>query len=148
MYGRTQQWPIQGAVIFQAYGPGQSPRNLIPAAVTAALAGEDFPMTAGQQQRDWIEVSDVVGGMTAVLDSNLPPGETVDLGSGQTTSIADVVQLIYQLAGKGGNPLIGVLPSRPGEEATQVADAARTRELVGWGTAVSLADGLRKMVKN
>jgi nucleoside-diphosphate-sugar epimerase len=146
MYGRTQQWPIQGAMIFQAYGPGQSPRNLIPAAVAAARIGEDFPMTAGQQQRDWIEVSDVVGGLTAVLNATLPPGETVELGSGQTNSLADVVQLIYQIAGKGGKPLIGVLPSRPGEEATQVADASRTRELVGWGTAVTLEEGLKQLV--
>ena len=36
MYGRTHHWPIHGAMIYQAYGPGQSPRNLIPAAIAAA----------------------------------------------------------------------------------------------------------------
>lgn len=146
MYGRTQQWPIQGAMIFQAYGPGQSAGNFIPAAVAAALAGQDFPMTAGTQQRDWIHVSDVVAGLLAVLQAPLLPGQTVDLGSGQTNSVAEVADLVYRLAGKGGRPLIGALPARPGEEAVQRADAAGTGALLGWQTAVTLEGGLQELI--
>jgi len=94
MYGRTQNWPIYGAMIFQAYGPGQSSRSLIPAAITAARAGQDFPMTAGTQQRDWIYVTDVAAGLQAMLGAELTPGETIELGSGQTTSLLDVVALV------------------------------------------------------
>ncbi|HRQ40892.1 MAG TPA: NAD-dependent epimerase/dehydratase family protein [Chloroflexota bacterium] len=144
MYGRTQQWPIHGAMIFQAYGPGQSPRNLIPAAITAARAGQDFPMTMGKQQRDWIYLTDVVAGLTAMLGASLVPGETVELGSGQTASLVDVVQLIYRLVGQGGRPLPGTLPSRPGEVEVQVANAVQTRERIGWGTAVSLEEGIQQ----
>ena len=57
MYARTQTWPIHGAMIFQAYGAGQAADSLIPAAITAAQAGEDFPMTKGTQQRDWIHAA-------------------------------------------------------------------------------------------
>lgn len=146
MYGRTQQWPIHGAMVFQAYGPGQSPRNLIPAAIAAARAGQDFPMTAGTQQRDWIYLTDVVAGLTAMLGAPLPPGETVELGSGQTTSLLDVVQLIYQLTGHGGRPLPGVLPSRPGEVDVQVANVIHTKERIGWGTAVSLEAGIKNVI--
>jgi nucleoside-diphosphate-sugar epimerase len=51
MYGRTHQWPIHGGMIFQAYGPGQSAQNLIPAAIHAALANQDFPMSSGAQPK-------------------------------------------------------------------------------------------------
>ncbi len=146
MYGRTQNWPIHGAMIFQAYGPGQSPRNLIPAAITAARAGQDFPMTAGTQQRDWIYVTDVAAGLTAMLGAPLTSGETIELGSGQAISLLDVVQLIYQLTGRGGRPLPNTLPSRPGEVEIQVANAVYTRERIGWGTAVTLEEGIRQMV--
>ncbi len=146
MYGRTQQWPIHGAMIFQAYGPGQSPRNLIPAAITAARAGQDFPMTAGTQQRDWIYVTDVAAGLSAMLGATLMPGETIELGSGQTTSLLNVVQIIYQLTGRGGRPLPGALPSRPGEVEVQVANAAMTSERIGWGTAVTLEQGIRQIL--
>ncbi|MCL4263623.1 MAG: SDR family NAD(P)-dependent oxidoreductase [Anaerolineae bacterium] len=146
LYGRTQNWPIHGAMIFQAYGPGQSPRNLIPAAISAARAGQDFPMTAGTQQRDWIYVTDVAAGLAAMLGASLTPGDTVELGSGQTASLLDVVQLIYQLTGRGGRPLPGTLPSRPGEVEIQVANAVHTRERIGWGTAVTLAEGLKQLI--
>jgi nucleoside-diphosphate-sugar epimerase len=146
MYGRTQHWPIHGAMIFQAYGPYQPEQTLIPSAIKAALAGQDFPMTAGTPQRDWIHVADVAAGFTAMIDAPLPPGTTIELGTGQLTSVAAVVEQVYALANKGGRPQIGLLPSRPGEEAVQVADVVRTREMVGWETAVTLTHGLRQLI--
>ena len=67
MYTHTRRWPIQGAMIFQAYGTGQPGHTFIPAALAAAQAGEDFPMTAGTQQRDWIYADDVAAGLAAML---------------------------------------------------------------------------------
>ncbi len=145
MYGRTQNWPIHGALIFQAYGPHQPPQTLITAAFKAALAGQDFPMTAGTQKRDWIYIDDVATGFAAILGTKLKPGTTVELGTGQLTSVANVVRQIYALIGREGQPQIGVLPSRPGEETVQVADVVRTKEQVGWETAVTLKQGLAQL---
>ncbi|MEM7118402.1 MAG: NAD-dependent epimerase/dehydratase family protein [Chloroflexota bacterium] len=145
MYARTQQWPIVGAMIYQAYGPGQSPRNVIPAALQAALSGQDFPMTAGTQRRDWIFIADVVAGLWQMVNQPMPAGKTADLGTGVATSVADVVRLVYEQFGQGGQPLIGRLPGRPGEDAVQVADVAQTRQYLGWETAVSLRDGISQL---
>ncbi len=146
MYARTAGWPIHGAMIFQAYGPGQLPHLLVPAALGAAQAGEDFPMTAGGQAKDWIHIDDVVGGFLAVLGSDLPPGETVELGTGRATDVTTVVQRIYDLVERGGRPRPGLLPGRPGEEPLQIADADRTATLTGWRAAIDLETGLRRLV--
>jgi len=146
MYAQTSGWPIVGAMIYQAYGPGQPAQSLIPAAMNAALAGLDFPMTAGEQERDWIYVTDVLGGLLSVCEAGLAPGTTVDLGSGKLTSVADAVHRIYQLVGGKGRPLVGVLPSRPGEVTIQRADVARTKDLTGWQTAVTLNEGLSTLM--
>lgn len=146
MYARTAGWPIHGAMIFQAYGLGQLPHLLVPAALGAARAGEDFPMTAGGQARDWIHIDDVVGGFLAVLGSDLPPGETAELGTGRATDVLTVVQHIYALVGRGGRPRPGLLPSRPGEEPLQIADADRATTLTGWRAAIDLETGLRRLV--
>ncbi|MCH8922589.1 MAG: aminotransferase class I/II-fold pyridoxal phosphate-dependent enzyme [Planctomycetes bacterium] len=66
MYHRTESWPIIGAMIFSAYGAGQNPRNVIPSALAAARAGRDFPMSPGEQQRDWVAVTDVVAALVAI----------------------------------------------------------------------------------
>jgi nucleoside-diphosphate-sugar epimerase len=146
MYAKTQQWPIVGAMIFQAYGPGQTKGTLIPAAVAAARAGQDFPMTAGIQKRDWIYVTDVAAGLMAILSADINPATTVELGSGELTAVVDVVQKIYGLTGSSGRPKSGILPSRPGEDAVQVADVTKTTSLIGWKTAVTLAQGLQKTI--
>ena len=146
MYARTQEWPIHGGMIFQAYGPGQPERTFIPAAFRAALVGEDFPMTAGTQARDWIYAEDVAAGFQAMLGKPLPPATTIDIGTGVATSLVDVAHLIYQTVKRGGQPLPGTLPGRPGEDPTQAADAAQTETLTGWQASVSLAEGIEKLL--
>ncbi len=44
---------------FTVYGPGQHHENLWPSLQKAAAAGEDFPMTLGQQVRDFVPVETV-----------------------------------------------------------------------------------------
>lgn len=146
MYARTAGWPIVGAMPFQTYGPHQPETMLVPAAVRAALHGEDFPMTDGRQERDWIHVSDVARGFAAIVDAELTPGETVELGTGQATRVIDIVLRIYDIVGRGGRPLPGRLPNRPGEDPRQVADLRRTKSLVQWEPALSLDDGLRSLI--
>ena len=146
MYARTRQYPIIGGMIFQAYGPWQPERAIVPAAMRAALKHDDFPMTAGTQKRDWVHVEDVVAGFQAIQQSDtLKPGETVELGSGECYSVAKMVETIFDLTNSQGKPLVGALPSRPGEAPEQVADVKRSEQLVGWRPTLSLQDGLRQM---
>jgi dTDP-glucose 4,6-dehydratase len=147
MYGRTHHWPIHGAMIFQAYGPGQSSRNVIPAAIAAAQTGQDFPMTGGTQQRDWLYIDDLVAGLWAMLQANLAPAETVELGSGEATSVVQVVQQVYEIVGCGGRPLLGALPTRPGEEPSQVANARQTLQQTNWQTTTPLSTGLTQTIQ-
>jgi UDP-glucose 4-epimerase len=142
MYARAAGWPSHGAMIFQAYGPGQPPHLLVAAALAAARAGNDFPMTDGRQAKDWVYIDDVASGLLALLGADLPPGTTVELGTGVATEVVAVVQRIYEIVGRGGRPLPGARPSRPGEAPRQVADANATATLIGWRARVSLDEGL------
>ena len=146
MYARQMNWPIYGATIFQAYGPGQPPKTLIPASFAAALDGADFPMTSGSQERDWIYIEDLVGGLTAIAQADLEPALSLDLGTGKDTTLLEVVKEVYALVGRGGHPLPGVLSDRPGEHERQVADSQMTTALLGWQASTSLSEGLRKIL--
>jgi nucleoside-diphosphate-sugar epimerase len=148
MYALTRGWPIVGVMVYQAYGPGQTGHTVTMAAAKAALTGEQFPMTSGSPLRDWIYVEDIVDGLAATLESDLDPGVTVELGTGRTTSVKEVVQKIFALAGGDGRPLIGALPDRPGEAHLQVADATRTQEQLNWTACFSLEDGLSHLLRS
>lgn len=146
MYANTRGWPIQGAMIFQAFGPGQPASALIPSALAAAQAGEDFPMTSGEQRKDWIYVTDVAAGLARLAEVALDAGTTVDLGTGYGTRTRDVVQQLYDLVGRGGRPRPGMLPDRPGEDVAQVADSQRTQALLTWQPVYTLSQGLSQLL--
>lgn len=147
MFARRSGWPIVGATVFQAYGPGQPAHTFVQAAARAALAGEDFAMTSGRQARDWIYVSDVVNGLATMLEHELTPGDSVDLGTGHGMTLLNVAQLIYRLAGRGGRPMPGALPDRAGEEIDKIADSTLTSRKIDWAAQVVLEDGLRLVLE-
>jgi nucleoside-diphosphate-sugar epimerase len=143
MYWRMYGLSIVTVRPFQVYGPGQPERSLVPAAVDAALAGRDFPMTPGEQTRDFIFLGDIVAGMLAAAKAPGIAGESIDLGTGQACALHDAVALIWKITGAQGQVLHGALPYRTGEVMHSVADADRAEQLIGWRAQVELEEGLR-----
>lgn len=146
-YWRSLAFPLVTARLFQVYGPGQPGHTLVPSAIHAALAGEDFPMTVGEQERDFIYVEDVVEGMLAAATAPDIEGESLDLGTGVGHTVYEVVERIWAMTGARGRILRGALPSRPGEGMRLVADAERTARLTGWRATTGLEEGLRRTVE-
>jgi nucleoside-diphosphate-sugar epimerase len=75
--------------IFSAYGIGQYQGNFWPSLRAAALGGEDFPMTLGEQIRDFISVEKVAQQFMDSVESEIesqamPIVENVCSGEGQT----------------------------------------------------------------
>ncbi len=139
--------PVVWMRLFQVYGPGQREQALIPAAIQAALNGDDFRMTAGEQQRDFVFVEDVVGGLLAAAVAPGIEGRALDVGTGQLHRIRAVVERIWELSGARGRILAGALPYRPGEVSAIPADVDRTRRLTGWASQVELETGLQKTIE-
>lgn len=150
-FGRTY-WRAYGLSTvtvrpFQIYGPGQPAHTLVPAAIRAALAGEDFAMTPGKQERDFIYVGDVVDGLLAVAAAPGVDGQSLDLGTGQAHTLREVVEHIWAITGAQGKVLSGALPYRPGDVMHLVANADHTARLTGWRAKVGLEEGLRRTVE-
>jgi nucleoside-diphosphate-sugar epimerase len=131
---------------FQVYGPEQPSHTLVPSAIEAALTGENFAMTAGEQTRDFTYVDDIVEGMMTTAMTPRIEGQSLDLGTGKGTQIREVVERIWELTGAPGTIQLGALPYRIGEVMHLVADAERTHTLTGWRARVSLDEGLEKTI--
>jgi UDP-glucose 4-epimerase len=142
MYWRAYGLPIVTVRPFQVYGPGQPDHTLVPAAIRAALAGGDFPMTPGEQERDFVYVEDVVTGMLAAAEAPGVEGGSLDLGTGQVHALRRVVERIWAMTGARGQILAGALLYRPGEVMHLAADADRTARLTSWRAQVGLEEGL------
>jgi nucleoside-diphosphate-sugar epimerase len=146
MYGLTLGWPVVGAMVFQAYGPGQPATALVPSAIRAALADNTFAMTSGRQKRDWIYIDDVVQGVIAALQVPLVPGTTVDLGTGVATSVYEVARMIFRIAQSRGTLAAGLLQERPGDGDHRLAGLDESRRLLNWEPATPLDEGLRQTI--
>lgn len=104
--------------IFNAYGDGQFEGNLWPSLRSAALSGENFPLTPGEQIRDFIDVETVAKWFLASIDRTMQqPNEplVVNVGSGNPQTIADFCQYWWKEWGASGKLEIGALPYRKGE---------------------------------
>ena len=131
---------------FLTYGPEQESNLLIPALIRSALAGHDFPMTGGEQTREFNYVDDIVAGFLRAADAPGVEGLTINLGCAEPRRIRDVAQLVLDLMGNPVRAEFGRLPYRPGETWEFYCDNTRARELLGWRPTVSLQDGLQRTI--
>ena len=142
MYHRMAGWPIVTVRPFQVYGPGQSPRALIPAAIQAVRAGRTFRMTGGEQKRDFVYVDDVVRGFLLAALKGVD-GRSYELGWGEALSTRAVMEKLYRrILRVEESPEYGALPYRPGEIWDLAADVGLAVEDLGWRPQVSLERGL------
>ena len=104
--------------IFSAFGDGQFSGNFFPALQSAARAGQDFPMSAGEQVRDYIPVESVADAfLEAVLRDDVRAGVPVveNVASGEPVSMRGFAERWWSAWDAKGRLLIGAVPYRPGE---------------------------------
>ncbi len=131
---------------FLTYGPGQGANQMIPALIRAGLEGRDFPMTGGEQTREFNYVDDIVDGMLRAGDTPGIEGEIFNLGCGEPRRIRDVATLVLDLMGNPVQAEFGKLPYRPGETWEFYCANDKARDRLGYRAAVPLEDGLRRTI--
>lgn len=131
---------------FLTYGPGQGENQMIPALIRSALAGHDFPMTGGEQTREFNYVQDIVDGMVRAAEAPDVEGQIINLGCAEPRTIRDVATLVLHLMGDPIRAEFGKLPYRPGETWEFYCSNQRARTLLGYRPQVTLEEGLRRTI--
>lgn len=131
------------------YGPGQGTSMFLPSLICTLLAGERFPMTGGEQTRDYVYVDDVVDAVLRSLVESDLPSEALHVSSGAPIRIRHVAELVARLIGRDAEGLldVGALDYRTGEAMSYWAHNERARALLGWVPQVSLEEGLSRTVE-
>jgi len=131
---------------FLTYGPDLGTGRMIPALIHSALAGRDFPMTGGEQTRDFNYVDDIVAGMVRAADAPGVDGLIINLGCGEPRRIRDVASLVLVLMGNPIRAEFGKLPYRGGEAWEFYSSNERARRLLDYRPQVGLEEGLRRTI--
>jgi nucleoside-diphosphate-sugar epimerase len=102
---------------FHIYGEGEDEHRLWPALRKAALGGEDFKMTAGEQVRDFMPVEALAAFLLRTIETPTPRGspQVLHAGAGQPQTIREFAESWWNYWNGSGKLLVGALLYRKGE---------------------------------
>ncbi len=119
------QWAIEKNIsmsllrIFQIYGEGELSTRLYPSLLKAALIGENFPMTRGEQIRDFMNVEDLVAKLLREIEIINSTKEhfikVQNIGTNSPKSIMEFSKNIWHKYNAKGKLLFGEIPYRKNE---------------------------------
>lgn len=140
--------PVATIRPFNTYGPRQSARAIIPTIITQALSGPTIRVGSLSPQRDFNYVADTAYGFLAVAESGKTNGEVVNVGSGESISIGEVLERVQNIVGGSKEVVIDENRIRP--EKSEVhrlqCDNAKIQRLTEWRPSVDIQQGLQLTV--
>ncbi len=100
----------------------------------------------GSVERDYIDVRDVAEAFLAAGLRDDIRGTEINIGSGQGTSLNDLIRVI---SGKLGQPVpVNYKPPRSIDVKRNVLDIAKARDLLGWRPVIGLDQGIADLLSD
>jgi UDP-glucose 4-epimerase len=149
-YHQTYGFPTIVVRPFNNFGPrshheGDS-GEVIPRFAVWALNGMPPVIFGdGKQTRDFIYVEETAHWLRRIAECDALVGQTINLASGQETSVLALADLVYDAAGNG-RVAPEFQPARPGDVRRHLAATGRAKQLIGLHTHITLEEGIRRTV--
>jgi dTDP-glucose 4,6-dehydratase/UDP-glucuronate decarboxylase len=133
--------------IFNTYGPNSRPNDgrMVPNFICQALQGQ--PMTIygrGEQTRSLCFVSDTVAGIRSALETDLRPGEVINLGNPEERTVMDCARAIS--AACGAEFRAEYMDTPIDDPSRRCPDISKAKRLLGWEPSTPLDQGLESTV--
>jgi nucleoside-diphosphate-sugar epimerase len=140
----ARAWNLNIVVLraYSPYGAGDREHRLF-SRLWRAFA-YDQPMQLTQGVHDWIYISDFVDAVDKVLHSTWPPGEVLNVGSGQQTSNRSIFETWKSITGHDAPVELVEEMSTP---TIWCADNSRIRQRHGWSPQVDIRNGIEKLIQ-
>jgi dTDP-glucose 4,6-dehydratase len=147
-YHRSFGLPVAIARPFNTYGMRQSARALIPAVVSQVLRADGIVKLGNlYPRRDLTFVEDTVRGFVAIAAGDFL-GEAVHIGSGQSTSVGELVERVAKLTGRKVSIVQQEVRCRPkaSEVDLLLCDNSKICSRTAWQPVIPLEEGLRRTI--
>jgi len=149
MIGRAYNIPTVALRFFNVYGPRQAlsnPYTGVLAIFASRLLNGKAPLIFedGKQQRDFVNVKDVVQACRLSLDAASAPDRVFNIGSGQAFTITQLAERMADALGKNIEPQI-TGKYRVGDIRHCFADIALARSMLDYAPQISLEDGVLEL---
>jgi NAD dependent epimerase/dehydratase len=146
-YALSFDTPVTVLRPFNTFGPRQSARAVIPTVLAQLLAGAtELRLGSVTPKRDFTYVTDTALGFARAAVTDVEPGTVIQLGTGRTESIGDIVEMARRITGSDAAVVVEEERVRPAGSEVEIllSDPTRARDLLGWTHQVDLEDGLQR----
>lgn len=142
-WSQDHHWPVTMATVFQIYGPGDDSSSVLSYAARQFATRKPALFGSGLGCRDWLFVDDAADAIVSLLECRDPGLNEWDVGSGQLTSIRQMVETLAAIPNSGAGELdFDPMRDRPDVDLKLVA----TRFPPDWRPRVSPAEGLPQLL--
>lgn len=142
--GKQRSLPCVNLRLYSVYGPLEDTSRLIPNLLRKALDGALPPFVDPRTSRDFVHVDDVCAAFVLSAAKMNPSlyGESINIGSGEKTTIADLAGKARSVFNLEGEPQFGAMEGRSWDLADWYANPKKAERLLGWRASISVEDGL------
>lgn len=121
------------------YGPGRSMPDPINYLVQKAKNGEEIAMEGIEQQLEFIYVKDAVRAIWLALNSENIGGEIFNIGSGQLTSIREIITIVQEIF---PHVTIEQIDAQMEYDEMGPLDCSKAKRLLGFEPIYTLKNGI------
>ncbi len=135
---------------FNAYGPRQSARAIIPTILTQLLSGKnEIRLGSLHPTRDLVYVKDTVEGFLEIARSDKTIGEEINISTQTEISVADLAYKIISLINPAARVISEDLRRRPVKSEVErlLGSNEKIRNMTNWQAGHTLEEGLRETIE-
>lgn len=145
--------PVATIRPFNTFGPRQSARAVIPTIISQALSyrktKEPIRIGSLDPKRDFTYVKDTAKGFIKIAECGNAVGTVTNIGSGQTQTIGETLELILNILGDPNTPVVHedkrVRPEQS-EVLVLLANTDKASKLFKWKPSYTFKKGLEETV--
>ena len=141
-YAKTYGLNIQVARLFSVYGPKSPKSNLIFNIINQIINNSKIILGNTYPKRDFIFISDVIMGLTKILNSKKKGFQVYNLGSGKSISVENLVKNCLNISNKKLKIISSKEKRRENEINNTQANISKMKKEFNWKTEISLEKGL------
>lgn len=132
---------------FNCYGPRETQPYVVPEIISQLARGNVVKLGNIKAKRDFTYVEDTAKGAIALIESNIPNGKVVNLGSNKTYSIEELAHIVGRLVEYDGIEIkIESSRLRPLDVDLLQCDYSKAKNYTDWEPQVNIEEGLERTI--
>lgn len=141
LYGIELIWPLVTSI----YGTGRDDNNLLSYVIKSFLKGEKPSTTKLEQRWDYLHVLDLIKALYLLGEKGIG-GNIYPVGSGESKSLKEYVEIIRDLINPELSIGIGDLPYKTSRIDNQVLDINELKEDTGFIPQYTFSEGIQEVI--